>query len=188
MFNELSLEAIAQEVAVWRQSKKYRGSPLPDALALHIRALSQYHKKSFLAKSLKIDNSTINKILKLQEHQQPPVISNTKPPKKSYSKPEKLALCRAWNNSGMSLEQFSEVNNVSKSALYRWSRYYKQETESPKQNWLPVKLSGPPMLASEQPILIELSLPNGGVVRVTTLRNDAVMFLQELYHAVATIR
>ena len=190
MSTELSLEGVAADVEIWRQTKKYKTAPLPQEIDSNIRKLLKCHKKSDIVKALKINDSTIRKAIKRDSRPTrfpkiPPRNRTVKQPRKIYNLEEKQALCDQWRRSGIGLDEFSKAKKISKSALYQWSRRYPQPVNK-EQNWIPVNMAQEPEVLLEKTVLIELLLPNES--RIKILRTEAAIFFQELYHAIAAVR
>lgn len=189
MTNDLSLDSVAEEVAVWRTQKPHRGSRLPSEIAAHIQELAKKHTRSHIATGLKMSWASINKALKMQDYSQEPSVNKKRRlPSQSYSLENKLALCEEWKRSGMQLEQFCKAKGVSKSALYRWRSALAPLPNDKAKNWLLVKPTSQADSSLINETLIELILPNQAIARIKLLRTEAVTFFQELYHAIAAIR
>ena len=188
MTREISLASVAKEVVAWRKTKQHRTSILPTEIAAHIKELAKNHKRSHIAEALKMSGSTINKVLQINHFSSAPSVNKKQQLSlKSYSLEEKLALCEEWKRSSIGIEQFCKSKGISKSALYKWRRTLSPQSHDKTKNWVLVKPASEPS-ASNNEMLIELTLPNQSLARIKVLRMEAASFFQELYHAIAAIR
>lgn len=183
MEQELTLEAIAKRVEAWRKTKKYRAEKIPKDIADNIAALAKFYKRYHIAEALKMSGSTINTILKTHQS-----IKNCKNIKKLYSAEEKQKLCQEWQQSGLSMEQFCKLKNISKTALYQWRKAQYITPASPNENWIP--LIPQPCNETKVPasVAMELCLPNQWQARIILPRLEMIKFVQELAHATTVIR
>lgn len=174
MLSDITLETTARDVEVWRQAKQSRGEKLPEAISAAVLALSKSHKRCHIAKALKMNGSTINKILE----------SDKKAKNLNLLVDKKQALYQAWQQSGLSVEAFCKAQNISKTSLYKWIK--DQGLEKSRLNWVPL---APQKESSEcVSILTELCLPNGWTAKITLPSVQLISFLKEIMNAVAIVR
>ena len=110
--------------------------------------------------------------------------------KRVFTIQEKQALCKEWKQSRLSMREFSKLRKVAPSALYQWFRELYPNQHQSKGNFVPVSANQTQkVIATEvETISIELSLPNQTIARIKVAKNEAIQFLQEIYHAASTIR
>lgn len=105
---------------------------------------------------------------------------------------EKKTLCEQWKASGKSKRDFCKENNIPIATFFPWCNKLWPGSKKSSSNLLPIKLIDGSSLASESQgsqTEIELILGEGSAKIHFKLSNKKLItFIQELLHAVATIR
>jgi hypothetical protein len=105
---------------------------------------------------------------------------------------ERKALCEQWKASGKSKREFCRENNIPIASFFPWCDKLWPQPKKHTANLLPIKLITTPSVASENQAMqteIELNVAEGGpIIRFKLSIKNLVPFIQELSHAVATIR
>jgi hypothetical protein len=104
---------------------------------------------------------------------------------------EKKILCEQWKNSGKTKREFCKDNNIPIASFFPWCDKLWPETKKEKTDLLPVKIINKNQTISNAEILqtdIELIFGEGPKIRFKLPIKNLVTFIQELSHAVTTIR
>jgi hypothetical protein len=103
---------------------------------------------------------------------------------------EKKALCEEWKASGKTKSNFCKEKNIPLATFFPWCKKF-TDTKKEVPNILPVKIINKAQVLAKAAIdqtEIELHLGSSTVVRFKLPMKEIVTFIQELSHAVATIR
>jgi hypothetical protein len=104
---------------------------------------------------------------------------------------EKKALCEEWKTSGKTKREFCKENNIPIASFFPWCNKLLAESKKQEANLFPVKIINKPSISSNEPVTqteIEISFENGLAVHFTLPIKELVTFIQELSHAITTIR
>ncbi len=101
----------------------------------------------------------------------------------------KKELCEKWKISGLDKGSFCKEHNLSRSALYNWCKKFGIPFCEKSSSFVPVKVSSKTSISNfELNSPVEVFLPNQTMIRVKLPHARLVSFIQELTHAVTTIR
>lgn len=104
---------------------------------------------------------------------------------------EKKALCEEWKSSGKTKSDFCKEHNIPLATFFRCCNRLWPVSKKAKSNILPVKIiNNTPFISSSSPQQtdIELILDNGAMIRFKLSIKNLVPFIQELSHAITTVR
>lgn len=106
------------------------------------------------------------------------------------SNEERKALCEQWKVSGKSKREFCKENNIPIASFFPWCVKFLTESGKQETNMVPVKMITQPAGMETQKLDTELELTIGGdhKLRFKLPIRQLVTFIQELSHAVTTIR
>ena len=104
---------------------------------------------------------------------------------------EKQALCEQWKASGKTKSYFCKENNIPLASFFPWCNKLWPELKESAPNILPVKIINKNASISNTQVEqtdVELLLGTNTTIRFKLPIKNLVTFIQELSHAVATIR
>jgi transposase-like protein len=108
-----------------------------------------------------------------------------------YKTEEKNEILERWKNSGLTRAQFCKEHGISSSSLHKWLNKLNPDLQSATNELMPVSIVNKKSFAQQgapEQTLIEISLPTQTIVRFKLPIKNLVTFVQEISHAVATIR
>lgn len=110
--------------------------------------------------------------------------------KQKLSLEAKRELCKAWAASGESKKAFCQKHGLTSSAFYRWQNAVSKEKKQTQQrDFVPIiHLPKKDIIEESKKTVIEVILPNQAIIRMTLPMVGVVPFIQELCHAVTTLR
>lgn len=109
-------------------------------------------------------------------------------PKRKFSPQEKQGYCLSWEKSGLSQAKFSKINDISKSAFYKWYRDFKKNIGAPGFAPLTVGKNIVDPEAKKEFLQLSISFPNGIELSVAMPAHHVIPFIQELNYAATVIR
>jgi hypothetical protein len=104
---------------------------------------------------------------------------------------EREALCEQWKSSGKTKREFCRENDIPIASFFSWCSKLSLKPKKPVVNLLPIKLINTSPVETEKVTQteIELNLGEGGaIIRFKLPIKNLVTFIQELSHAITTIR
>lgn len=110
---------------------------------------------------------------------------------KQRSWEEKKLLCEQWKASGKSKQEFCKENDIPIASFFPWCNKLWPKLKKQEINLSPVKIVNKSSRSSDSQLTqteIELHLGSGSIIRFKLPIKNLVTFIQELSHAVATIR
>jgi hypothetical protein len=99
-------------------------------------------------------------------------------PRKPSRKEERQQICEEWRKSGLSRTEFCKQRNMNLKKLYRWLWEEKRGTQpaaAPTIKFLPLT-----KLTTIQANYLEVLLPNGIALKLTTQPTNIVKLIKEL--------
>ena len=85
-------------------------------------------------------------------------------PRKQLTPDERRALCQQWKTSGLSRSEFCRQHGVPLSSFHHWLSGKRLEGArlnlKKNQDWVPVTVKKTPDPVTEEPLLLEMVLPN----------------------------
>lgn len=112
-------------------------------------------------------------------------------PKKTYSVVEKTQYYMQWKQSGISKPKFCRLNNLSRSAFYRWISEFEQAMQTGGFSPLMVEEPEHPSQLPSQaiPIPVQIDWAEHRMRLSFTLPEARLVpFIQEIVHATAIVR
>jgi hypothetical protein len=100
---------------------------------------------------------------------------------------EKKSICEQWKKSGKSQNTFCKEQGIAPQTFWTWCK----KLWPKKQNQLTrVLVVDKKNLEQEEPIhtMIEIALPNNGIIRFSLPINKIASLMQEIFHANTIIR
>lgn len=103
---------------------------------------------------------------------------------------ERKALCEEWKASGKSKREFCRENNIPIASFFPWCNKFLRGSGEQEINMVPLKIikQAPDMEPKKLEIELELAIEGGHKLRFKLPIKQLVTLIQELSHAVTTIR
>lgn len=113
-------------------------------------------------------------------------------PRKQLNPDERRALCQQWKTSGLSRSEFCRQHGVALSSFHHWlsGKRLKGARLNLKynQDWVPVTVKKTPEPITEEPLLLEIVLPNQMRVKLAVTSSKINSIIEELSHANTALR
>jgi transposase-like protein len=113
-------------------------------------------------------------------------------PRKQLSPDERRALCQQWKTSGLSRSKFCRQHGVALSSFHHWLNGKRLEGArlnlKNNQDWVPVTVKKRPDPITEEPLLLEMILPNQIRLKLTVASSKINTIIEELSHANTALR
>ncbi len=113
-------------------------------------------------------------------------------PRKQLSPDERRALCQQWKTSGLNRSEFCRQHGVALSSFHHWLSGKRLEGArlnlKNNQDWVPVALKKTPDLITEEPLLLEMVLPNQISLKLSVTSSKINSFIEQLSHANTALR
>ena len=104
---------------------------------------------------------------------------------RNLSMEEKRNYCIEWKKSGMNQFDFSKANGISKSALYKWNKEFKNENKGIE--FSPITLKDKPLEEQSGMIQLKIDCPNHLRLSISIPESRLLTFIQELGYATSAI-
>ena len=105
---------------------------------------------------------------------------------------ERRALCQQWRTSGLSQHAFCKQHGVALSSFHQWLSGKRLDGArlnlKYNQDWVPVAVKKPPDPIIEEPLLIEIVLPNQIRLKLSVASSKINSIIEELSHANTALR
>ena len=112
-------------------------------------------------------------------------------PKKKLSPDERRALCQQWKTSGLSQSEFCRQHGLALSSFHQWLSGRRLDSVRPPSKdipaWVPLEIKST-QKTSEEPILIEMILPNKITLKFSVAHSKINSVIESLSHANTTVR
>ena len=113
-------------------------------------------------------------------------------PRKQLSPDERRALCQQWKTSGLSRSEFCRQHGVPLSSFHHWlsgkSLNGVRLNLKKNQDWVPVTVKETPDPITEEPLLLEMVLPNQIRLKLSVTSSKINSIIEELSHANTALR
>ncbi len=113
-------------------------------------------------------------------------------PRKQLNPDERRALCQQWKTSGLSRSEFCRQHGVALSSFHHWLSGKRLNGArlnlKYNQDWVPVTVKKTPEPITEEPLLLEIVLPNQMRVKLAVKPSKINTIIEELSHANTALR
>lgn len=113
-------------------------------------------------------------------------------PRKQLNPDERRALCQQWKTSGLSRSEFCRQHGVALSSFHHWLSGKRLNGArlnlKYNQDWVPVTVKKTPEPITEEPLLLEIVLPNQMRVKLAVTSSKINSIIEELSHANTALR